>query len=274
MNGQIDNESELVPSISTALNTYRGEVEGSCLENKEWLMSIFCPTMFKEGHVPESLFNAYSIPEDTKLDGSFVTKDATISQENRQHAKVLSSQFQINERKKLIHSKKMKQFQKQTQLYDSETAEYECNHLCEQKLLKLFLNTSSDNNHVHDLTNSSAEEPYTFSSICGMITDEMIQNNHKCLLNNEMKSFIQVRVGEPNVCRGRLSYRNVLSNKSDVVVKLMEVIAYPVTERYFTDQPLKPVLDIHSDTGLVATGRSDIENCDDEDNIVHCESED
>ena len=44
--------------------------------------------MFNEGMIPECLFDACGIPEDTKLVGLIVKKDVTISQENRQQARV------------------------------------------------------------------------------------------------------------------------------------------------------------------------------------------
>ena len=38
LNGQIDNDSELVPSFTNMSDTYCGDVSMPCLKNKEWLI--------------------------------------------------------------------------------------------------------------------------------------------------------------------------------------------------------------------------------------------
>lgn len=69
LNGQIDNESELVPSMETTLNTYWGDVSGTSIKNKEWLMDKFYPSMFTKGMIPEELFDVVcGVPVNTKPD--------------------------------------------------------------------------------------------------------------------------------------------------------------------------------------------------------------
>ena len=118
MNGKLDIESKLVPSMTNALHTFRGDIDGTCLQNKEWLMEKFYSIMFQEGMIPKSLFDTLSIPTNTKLvDGTIVEKQFSISQENCQRAKIISSSFQIAERNKLIYTKRTKEYLKQKQLF-------------------------------------------------------------------------------------------------------------------------------------------------------------
>ena len=236
MNGQIDIESELVPSVTNALHTFQGDIDGTCLQNKEWLMEKFYSIMFKQGMIPETLFGTLSIPPDTKLDGTIVEKQFSISQENRQRAKIISSLFQIAERNQLIYTKRTNEYLKQKQLYNTETDEYSRNRICKEKLVEIILQTAEGN----DLNSSSG---VVFADIVDLITLNMLKKHQKMLLNNVAKSFIRVRVGEAHMHRGRLTYRNVPSNKSDVLLKLFEVIQCPVRERFFSDVPLEPVLE-------------------------------
>ena len=68
-------------------------------------MQKFYPEVFKNEMISESSFDVNDIPVDTNSKGQVVHHNSSISQENCQRAKVLSSQAQIAERMLLIHSK-------------------------------------------------------------------------------------------------------------------------------------------------------------------------
>ena len=80
-----------------------------------------------------------------------------------------------------------------------------------------------------------------FADIGGQITLDMIREKQKYVLNNEMKAFLRVRCGQPQVQRGRLTYRDIPSNKPEVLSKLMEVINTPVQDRFYALAPVEPV---------------------------------
>lgn len=65
-------------------------------------MDKFYAEAFQKGVVSEQLFDAHSIPEDHTINGTLVECRATISQENCQWAKMLSSSYQIQERRNLL----------------------------------------------------------------------------------------------------------------------------------------------------------------------------
>ena len=105
-NGQLDPETASVPSFENLVNTYRGDVEETILQNKEALIDNFFEEMLLSGTIHENTFDHYKVPKDTDSKGNIIERPNEISQENRHRAKILSSETQIHERRKLLDSKR------------------------------------------------------------------------------------------------------------------------------------------------------------------------
>lgn len=254
LNGQIDIDSKLAPCMTNIVHTYRGDVEGTCLKDPKWLIEKFYPEMFENALIVESTFNSYQIPKDCDFEGVSIDKDFTVSQENRQRAKVLSSKKQIMERRKLIHSKKMALYNKEKSKYNAETKEYQLNNQCEQKILKIFnecmtsaapsdptvVPADNSSNKVRNTVNVPMS--YTsFQSVRDLVTPDMILCNKKSILSAEAKAFVRVR-SEVELVRGRLAYKNVPNRKDTLLDKLVAMVTCTVNERYYSIEPVAPAM--------------------------------
>ena len=91
LNGQIDSEKKLVPSLSNMFHTYRGVLKGTCLEDATKIVQDFYPEMFCNCIISKEVFDSFHIPVDCRLDGSVDDCTMSISRENRQQAKILYS---------------------------------------------------------------------------------------------------------------------------------------------------------------------------------------
>ena len=83
LNGQIDSVDKLVPSLCGTLNTYRGNINNTCLKDKQWIFDKFYEEMYTTGVIKECTFDSLSVPIDTNRDGFPVERDHAIHQENR-----------------------------------------------------------------------------------------------------------------------------------------------------------------------------------------------
>ena len=237
LNGQIDSESKLAPDAVNVLHTYRGDTQGTCLENPAKLIEYFYEEMYTTGIVSEESFNLYSIPEDRNLEGEIVPKNHGISQENRQRAKILSSPSQIEERRKLVYEKRKTSYKKQKQLYDTESDEYDRNRSCTMKIFDIMANHKISTGVIEEDQVSS----FTFMEMCSNITVDILTQNKKYILNAEAKSFIRVR-SEVSLVRGRLTYKNIPDRKEDVLKRLVQIIGKPIRSRFFVTKPVAPIL--------------------------------
>ena len=195
LNGQIDMDSKLVPSFSNILYTFRGDICNTCLENQEALLSKFYVEMYTTGVVSEQTYNKHFIPQDQDMNGVTVTRDFTISQKNRQRAKILSSTIQVQERKEIIYQKQLTQYHKLVQLYDSETKDYVNNRRCENKLMDIVQQYKNQSLHLSlvdipanplpsDLNNS-------FIDTCSGLTAKLLLANKSVILLCEAKAFFR-----------------------------------------------------------------------------------
>ena len=187
LNSQIDIDSKLAPCMTNIVHTYCGDVDGTCLKDLKWLIEKFYPEMFENGIIAELTFDLYQEPKDSDVDGLSVEINFTVSQENCQHAKVLSSKKQIMERRELIYSKKMARQNKEKSKYDAETKDYQLNSLCEQKLYNICCEsmnqqTPSDptcatmNNSTNETTNNiNVPSSYTgFQAVSSFVTADLV----------------------------------------------------------------------------------------------------
>ena len=235
LNGQLDVESKMAPSMINLLHTYRGDINNTCLSDPQWIISTFYEEMYSSGIITEETFDKFSIPKDKTLDGVIVEKNHGVSQENWQQAKILSSPTQILKCKQLNHEKRVAQYQKQKQLYDSETKDLELNEICEKKLYQIMMK------HRH-IVQAEGSQSLSFHDMCKDMDISVIMENKKTILSVEAKAFIKVR-SEARVSRGRISYKNLPDLKDDVLAKVVETIAVPVRGRLIPLPPIMPSMD-------------------------------
>ena len=261
LNGQLDIDSKLGPCMNNMVHTYRGDVNGTCLKDPEWLIRKFYSEMYENGVISKNSFDIYQIPKDSDFDGVEIDKDFTVSQENRQRAKVLSSKKQIQERRKLIYSKKMAQYQKDKSKFDAESKDYDLNKICEQKLFRMI---SKSMNHQDTATlnmasgsastiPTSSSHPISstftdFDSVKSHISLDLLLSQKKYILSPEAKAFVRVR-SNVEIVRGRLNYKDVPDRKEELLRKVVAMVMYPVKTRYYSIEPTAPTLatDINSD---------------------------
>lgn len=136
LNGQLDNESKLSPSMMNLLHTYCGDITDTCLADPKWIINCFFEDMFTNGAICEDSFDKYSIPKDKTFCGMIVEKQHGVSQENCQCAKVFSSPAQIYKCKKFIHEKRLSKYHKQMHLYEQEDKEFQLNIMCKKSFMQ------------------------------------------------------------------------------------------------------------------------------------------
>ena len=243
LNGQIDGEKKLLPCLSNMLHTYRGDVKGTCLEDKSKLIKDFYPEMFSNGIISEKVFDSLNIPTDRKLDGSVEDRSMSISRENRQRAKILSSKNQIIARRKLVHEKRMAEYNKQLKLYQNENDLYEMNKKCEEKLLRMMKMHMTKQHNVKASKPSTNHETLTFDDVCEGLTYAIVEGNKSQIRSEEAKSFVRVR-SKVNMQRGRLAYHGVPTLKDEVLRRLVDLKESMVYKRLFPNPPEAPGLDI------------------------------
>ena len=242
LNGQLDMDQKLVPSIGSILNTYRGEVEGTVLENKATLFKNYYEEMFTYGMIKEETFDYHQVPIDTKADGSYYDRDFDIQLENRQRAKILSAPHQIQARKNLLYQKRMDSYNKEFQLFEAEEKEFETNKRCEDKLAKFVSNDMFSSSEDNDLSTPSTtnETSVAFQLLSNSVTYDILSSNADTILNSELKSFVRVR-SNVQVRGGRLTYSNVPTTKDRLMLKVVELRNHPKNGRMFNVRPTPPV---------------------------------
>ena len=83
LNGQLDKRNSAVPTIDGILNTYRGEIKGTYLEDKKRLIREFYSPAFENGMIDEKIFDNLGVPYDKDSSGAIVLKTMGFSQENQ-----------------------------------------------------------------------------------------------------------------------------------------------------------------------------------------------
>ena len=242
LNGQLDVDSMLVPSFENILHTFRGDIKNTCLENKEWLISTFFKEMYCNGHISEDSFDKYQIPVDRDMNGFAVERNFGVNQENRQRSKILSSPRQIAERRMLLHSMKMEQYQRLKRLYDEETKDYVFNRRCENKLMDIMTDFRSrmatSAGASATVTPSHIPMNSSFTSVCNGLTLDIIMSNKAAILLPEARAFVKVRSAAV-VNRGKRTFRNIPTLKVDLLNKLFEMINCDVSTRFYS-MPVMP----------------------------------
>ena len=88
-NGQLDAKTTSVPSFKNLINTFRGNITDSCLEqDRKKIMEDFFEEMYFTGEIKESTFDNKDIPMNVDSKGNEVPRSNDISRENRHRAKL------------------------------------------------------------------------------------------------------------------------------------------------------------------------------------------
>ena len=204
INGQLDTEHKLVPSLENCCQTYRGNIQGTCLETKNELVEKLYEGVYTKGMVNETIFDDMNIPKDIDSHGAVISRDFSVSNESRQRSKCLTSDVQIQERYSNVLKAKMVVYEKKKTMHENEEREYEANRLCEIKLIRLFdeycdktdaakPNSDTTTSTLQSTPNSDCNS--TFSCISDMLTYNMLKTykGHINILKSDMKSFVRVR---------------------------------------------------------------------------------
>ena len=201
LNGQLDVCHKLFPSLTNLMHTYQGNIEGTCLTSKETFVGSIYEECYTAGIVSEGLFDVLNVPKDHTSTGDIVNRDVSISPENWQQAKVLTSSTQIQERLELLHQKKMDKYRKQLLLYTAGEKVHAGNLICELKIAQSFVkiwNASqiTANPIAHD--RELVENDSNFSDIAIKLTYDLSSTVKHLLSKSDLESFIKAQT-EPQI---------------------------------------------------------------------------
>ena len=171
-----------------------------------------------KGMISEKKFNQMLVPKDMDTHGNVVERDMSITQENRQRAKSLSSQYQIDERRNSIFEKRMIIYNKEEKMFKSEEEIYNNNEECEKRIVALFkkeINTEDD---------------LSFDQVSQLLTYTMMQKFGNDILKKYITSFIKVR-SQTSLQGYKIIYKNIPKLKPDLIQKLWELRSEAVNKR-------------------------------------------
>ena len=194
--------------------------------------------MFSNGMIKEELFDDKNVPTDTNYNGTIASRNMNISNENRQRAKVLSSNVQMQERNDMLYQKRYDIYQKQKDFFDKEQQDYKLNAICEQKLLQMV----RDHDHLANQSRLIRTIPDTiqFSDLSNNINCEILNRYGKSLKQVEVKAFVRVR-SEVTQKGYRISYLNVPTLKSDLIEKVIELKNAKPRQPFHSEEPSEHV---------------------------------
>ena len=244
LNGQLDISHKLVPSLTNLLSTYRGNIESTCLMKKDELILSMYEEAYTSGMVGESTLDMFNIPRDFTSDGDLVNRDVGIQLENRQRAKVLTSDTQIKERANHLHGLKMIQHNKSMRVFKAEDKIYEENRECEAKILWSYKKDKQEETRISNVENEGNEIPDAIHiTNFGDIRDHLTYNGLSAykhgLSKSEMLSFVQVR-SKTKMRGNRISYLNVPKNRPELFEALWKLHNAETKPRQYPNKPMEP----------------------------------
>ena len=216
-NGQLDAETTSVPSAKNLVNTCRGEIAGTCLDDREKLLEDYFEEMYLTGTIKESTFDRNNVPLDKDSNDNVVLKSNNISSENRHRAKILSSEVQVKERRQLVNDKRIQEYNVKKKLYDMEQHDVEMNRQCEIKFVQFIVKANPDL-----LVKSGNQGNIDYHTVQRHLTLSLMQGNVSKLRNNELKAFIKVR-SKKSIKRRKIAYSNIPSNKDALITKCVQL---------------------------------------------------
>lgn len=241
LNGQLDPKHKVVPSFKNLLNTYRGNVAGTCLENRQAMMDELYEECFTRGIISEESFERMGVPADKAWDGTTVDRNFPIRQENRQRAKCLSNNVQKLLRKQLIMDSRMVMYNRAKSLFDKEELVFNENKKCEMSFVKIFKlwkqhniadtitndNTTpatenpSTSNNLRSILPTEHEGPSSFQELSGWLTYEILTKYQTKVSKSELRSFLMVRSERSVTHKGKITYLDVPNSSKAEIMKLV-----------------------------------------------------
>ena len=242
LNGQLDPKHYTIPSYINLLHTYRGNIQNTCLEDRQRLINELYKEAFINGIVSEQSFDKLYIPSDKDFNGNVVNRDVPIRQENRQRAKCLTCPTQIQERIDALFQIKLDTYKKKKKLYETEKEIYNKNEETEKLLVSIYTTWKNKETNTNNLPTINETIVTSFQYLRGKITYDIIKDSLSKLHNDKLKDFVHTR-SERSVSKGgKVTYLNVPNNKKDLVDKLLEMHTTACKDRVHPDEPIEPTL--------------------------------
>ena len=241
LNGQLDVSHKLVPSMSNLLNTFRGDIEGTCLKKKDELISFMYEEAYTTGTIKETTFNTLNVPYDTNASGEIVSRDFGIRQENRQRAKTLTCDNQVAERREHLLEIRNIHYRKLLSFFTSEQKKYDDNTQVEQKLCSLLIGHQNRvaQNHSNVVGIVSMPTTTTYVSIATDLTHDVFTHFNRNLSKAEMLCFVQVR-SRHTIRGGKISYLDIPKNKPALFKRMWTLHNAPIHPRNYPNCPSAP----------------------------------
>jgi hypothetical protein len=239
-NGMIDEKNHVIPNVKAMLGTYRG-----CIGNEHYLndgdkiIKQFYDEAYMNGKIEEKSYDELNIAHDRDSEGNIILRDFTISKENCQRAKVLSSNTQRKERLELKKDMEKKELEKTIALAIDERDRYQKNKECKKRVCatyQLMKSKLSDDN----LDESNCRQE--FADMHPEFTSEHFgRHTYKYLSKTKptcshMKAFIQVRKQVKRHKNGVPIYFSLTNVKRDALIdQCIEIMSQKVNPMMFKD---------------------------------------
>ena len=172
---------------------------------------------------------------DCDMNGFTVSRDFSITQENCQRAKILTSPSQIQQRKEAVYMKQKDHYYKLLQLYNNKTHDYVFNKRCENKLIDIivanFCLTLTLNDSLVTATQLPTGVNITFKQVCNSLTLNLLMSKKSTILLPEAQAFVRVR-SESSVSCDKRTFKNIPFRKDDLIARMVELATRDVNERF------------------------------------------
>ena len=244
-NGQIDDTHCSVPCIDNLINTFRGDVQDTCLDNKQRIIETFFEEMYLNGCISEGTYDIHNIPKDINSHDVIVDKPECITQENRHRAKILSSESQIKERRKLVDTQHLNHYLQQKRLYETERKVIVENDKFEKNITKLIQQQrTNDNGILHDaypLGGNVIRPTVTYRDIHHLVTQDFVDSNKKSFSVVALLSFVKIRA-KRSIRGGKLTFFDIPKGKERLLVRFFEDKDKLPVDQIYVSVPSAPVL--------------------------------
>ena len=238
-NGMIDQCNQVIPNVKSMIGTYRGCIgKQHYLNNGDNIIREFYKETYMNGRIQESSFDNLNIDNDRDSLGNVISRDFSISKENCQRAKVLSSETQRKERIELKRLLKEKETEKQLAFAIEESKKYTLNIECEERVIAAY----------HDITQNTTNKnnidfnhSHTFASMQPLFTSiHYGRHSYKGLskpkpICDHLKAFIQVRKQVSKHKNGTPNYYSLSNLKKDALIDMcVDVGILPLRPRLYS----------------------------------------
>ena len=222
------------------IHTYRGNIQGTCLEDGEKLLNSFFDEIHTNGQISEMSYDINGVPHDRDLKGNIIKRPNEIQLENRHWAKILSSNMQIRERRHFLDKKGMKEYKSTKACFELENKDYELNVQCEKKFVAIVYASNKNTPYDKDMATSVSATQY--SSVCRDLSVEVLTEFKDKVYKDEFRAFVRVRANRC-ISGGRINFSNVpAKNKDTLIEKCIEDKDKPIGARLVPIAPPLPEL--------------------------------